>query len=314
MQVFGGQMMRSGGVRGVALALLSLCVVPAMLAHAQAGRQQPGTALEPVSFRAPDPALRFKDIYIEQKLEQYIPLDLTFTDENGQKVSLGSFFTDKPVVLALVYYECPSFCNIILQNTAISFDAAANKLQLGEDYIALAVSIDPRETPQNAVKRKQEVMKVYSRGGADNFHFLTGEEDNIERLANAVGFRYYYDASTDQYAHAGGIMILTPKGQLSSYYLGTEYLPKKVQFALMDAAEGRIGPLVDSFVALCFAYDPSKGAYGFYIINAIRLFGGLTVAVVGGFIAIALLRERALRRRGAAADDSVSDGGKHASV
>jgi len=292
---------RYGIARGMALAFLVGCVVSSV-AQAQAGKQAPGTTLDPISFRAPDPAVRFQDIKIEQKLEQYIPLDLAFTDETGAPVKLADYFGDKPVVLGLVYYTCPSFCNVILQNMAIAFDGAANALQLGDDYIALAVSIDPRETPAVASEKKASVLKMYTRGGAEeNFRFLTGTQENIEVLADAVGYRYYYDKETDQYAHAGGIMILTPKGQLSSYYLGTEYLPKKLQFALMDAAEGRIGPLMDQFVALCFAYDPSTGAYGFYIVNALRVVAGMTVLALGTFISVMLLRERAGRRRDATA-------------
>jgi len=291
---------RSGIARGVVLACLAVCSVVS-LAHAQAGKQMPGTSLDPISFRAPDPAVRFQDIKIEQKLEHFIPLDLAFTDETGKQVKLADYFGDKPVVLGLVYYTCPSFCNVILQNMAISFDGAANALQLGEDYIALAVSIDPRETPAIASEKKASVLKMYTRGGAEeNFRFLTGTQENIEVLADAVGYRYYYDKQTDQYAHAGGIMILTPQGQLSSYYLGTEYLPKKLQFALMDAAEGRIGSLMDQFVALCFAYDPATGAYGFYIVNALRVVAGITVLALGSFITVTLLRERAGRRRDAA--------------
>lgn len=262
-------------------------------ASAQAGRQNPSAHVDPVSFTAPNPADQFKDIYIEQKLDNQVPMNLTFRDESGTERSLAEMADGKPVVLGLVYYECPNVCSVILNAMLVSFDAAAMKLNLGEDFVALAVSIDPGETHLLAAEKKGNYAKRFHREGWDEgFRFLTGDEENIEALANAVGYRYFYDKETDQYAHASGIMVLTPEGKVSSYYLGTEYLPKKLQFAVMDASKGVIGPLVDQLVLLCFQYDPTVGAYGFYIFNAVRLAGLLVVLSLIVFWIVMWLADR----------------------
>jgi len=281
-----------------ATALVTLVVIAmaalAGVAHAQAGKQLPGTHVDPISFRAPNPAEQFKDIYIEQKLDNQVPLDLKFNDEQGVPHTLREYIQEKPVVLGLVYYECPNVCSVILNAMLVSFDAAAMNLKLGEDYVALAVSIDPGETPALAAEKKANYAERYHREGWDQgFRFLTStSEDDIRQLADSVGYRYYYDKQTDQYAHASGIMVLTPDGKVSSYYLGTEYLPKKLQFAVMDAAKGIIGPLMDQLVLLCFQYDPTVGAYGFYIVSAMRVVGVVVISAIVIFWIIMWLQER----------------------
>jgi protein SCO1/2 len=269
------------------------CCLAALPASAQAGKTMPGAHVDPISFKGPNPADQFKDIFIEQKLNNQINLDLVFRDEAGVDRTLREYIGDKPVVLGMVYYECPNVCSVILNAMLVSFDAGALDLELGKDFVALAVSIDPGETSELAAEKKANYAERFHREGFDNgFRFLTGTEENIEPLADAVGYRYFYDKQTDQYAHASGIMVLTPDGKVSSYYLGTEYLPKKIQFALMDASDGIIGPLVDQLVLLCFQYDPTVGAYGFYIFNAVRLVGALTVGALVLFWIISWLQER----------------------
>lgn len=239
---------------------------------------------DPISFRAPNPTERFGEIRIEQKLNAQIPLDLEFKDESGNTVALREFFTDKPVVLSLVYYECPMLCNLILNGMVVAFDARDNRLDIGKDYTVLSISIDPRETPELAGKKKANYLERYHReGGAEGWRWLTGDQDAIEDLATAVGYRYYYDATTNQYAHASGIIIATPEGRISSYYLGIEYLPRNLHLALVDAGQGKIGSLVDQLILLCFMYDPAKGTYGFYIMNAVRLAGAATVLAIVAF-------------------------------
>lgn len=275
------------------VAVAMLCTFASSVS-AQAGKTLPGAHVDPISFRAPNPAEQFKDIYIEQKLDNQVSLDLKFNDENGVPHTLREYIQDKPVVLGLVYYECPNVCSVILNAMLVAFDASAMNLKLGEDYVALAVSIDPTETPALAAEKKKNYSERYHREGWDNgFRFLTStSEDDIRQLADAVGYRYYYDKATDQYAHASGIMVLTPDGKVSSYYLGTEFLPKKLQFAIADAAEGVIGPLMDQLVMLCFQYDPTVGAYGFYIMNALRLVGGLVMLAIVIFWIVMWLQER----------------------
>jgi len=267
-----------------------LCVAATFDASAQRGNA-PGIELDPISFRGPDPAKRFADIRIDQKLEAQVPLHLTFTDDKGRQVVLDEYFGDKPVVLGLVYYACPSLCNLVMNGMVNSFDGAGNLLNLGEDFIALTVSIDPRETYELAAEKKANYLGHFHRdGGDEGWHFLTGTEENIETLANAVGYRYFYDETTDQYAHDSGLVILTPDGVISSYYLGIEYLPRRLQFSLMDASDGKIGSLMDQIVRLCFVYDPSQGAYGLSIMRTVRLAGGVTMAAILLFWTVSFVR------------------------
>lgn len=258
------------------------------------------TQFDPISLRAPNVTERFDEIYIEQKLNAQVPLDLKFRDESGAEVKLGDYFGEKPVVLALVYYECPMLCNLILNGMVTAFDATDNKLELGKDYTAIAVSIDPKETPELAAAKKANYLEAFHRGdgGATGWHFLTGDQDAIEDLAMAVGYRYYYDATTDQYAHASGIMIVTPQGKLSSYYLGMEYIPKNLQLAIMDAAQERIGPLVDQLKLLCYAYDPTKGAYGLYVMRLVQFGGTATVLAIVAFWVVSYRRSAKAARGG----------------
>ncbi|MCC6142424.1 MAG: SCO family protein [Candidatus Hydrogenedentes bacterium] len=291
----------AGRGRQTAALLLTLAILAPLTALAQAGRSADlETQVDPLSFRGPDPSVRFKEIKIEQKLDSQIPLDLKFRNSEGEQVTLGDYFGDKPVILALVYYECPMLCTQVLNGLTAGIDGADNTLELGKEYEVVTVSIDPGETAELArVKKSNYIAQLHRPGGEEGWHWLTGDEESIEALAQAVGFGYSYDASTDQYAHASGIMVLTPKGHVSSYYLGIEYIPKKLKFALMDAAEERIGTLVDNLVLLCYAYDPSKGAYGFYVINAVRIGGGLTVGALGLFWLLSWMHGR--RKRGGAA-------------
>lgn len=293
------------------LPLVALCAVMLASAAAQAQRGDlPGASIDPISFKGPDPAKRFKDIKIEQKLEAQIPLNLEFKNELGETVKLADYFGEKPVVLSLVYFRCASLCNLVLNGELAVFDAAANDLQLGEDYEAVTVSIDPRETPDLAAAKKEAYIKQYHKeGGADKgWHFLTGSEEAIETLATAVGYRYYFDDQTDQYVHDSGIIIATPQGKISSYYLGIEYLPNKFEYALVDASEGKIGSLVDQIVLLCYEYDPASGAYGLVIMRVLQLSGGATVAAILVFWLFMALgaRRRALQE---AADFANQPGG-----
>ncbi|MBP8131560.1 MAG: SCO family protein [Candidatus Hydrogenedentes bacterium] len=280
----------------VLLTTAAACCCAAGIAAAQsAGRgQMPGVQVDPFSFKGPDPAETYQDIYIEQNLDAQTPLDLAFNDEQGRRVRLGDLIKDRPVVLSLVYFECPMLCTRVLDGMVQAFDAGGLGLKLGRDYSAITVSIDPRETPELAAKKKANYLAQYGGdGGETGWHFLTGGEPEIEELAETVGFRYYYDESTKQYAHAAGIMILTPGGKVSSYMFGLEYLPRNLRLALVAAGEGRIGSLADKLTLLCYAYDPSKGAYGFYIMYALRLMGAAVVAALGLFW---LLHYRGARR------------------
>lgn len=257
---------------------------------------EPNFKMDPFTLRGPDPKDQFQDIYIDQKLNQQVPLDLSFKDETGKAVKLAQYFGEKPVVLSLVYYECPMLCSLVLNGMVAGFDGAGNKLEIGKDYQVVTVSINPKETPELASAKKTNYLKEVHRPlAAEGWHFLTGDQDNIEDLAQAVGFRYHYDEQSGQYAHASGIMLLTPTGKVSSYYLGIEYLPQKLQVALVDAGNGAIGTIADRLLLLCYMYDPSRGVYGLYIFRALYFGAVAVVLAVVGFWGLHFLQSR--RRR-----------------
>jgi protein SCO1/2 len=229
-------------------------------------------------------------IGIDQKLNQQIPLDLTFLDEEGRTVPLAEYFGKRPVVLSLVYYQCPMLCNMVLNGEVRVFRAVP--FQIGKEYDVVTVSFDPRETPSLAKAKKLGYIANYKRpSAATGWHFLTGDEQNIRRLADAVGFRFAWDAEHDQFAHASGIMVATPEGRLARYFYGIEYSARDLRLGLVEASQGKIGTAVDQVLLYCLHYDPKVGKYGLLIMKVIRLAGALTVV---GIIALILL----LNRRG----------------
>jgi len=270
-------------LRNTLVVLLVLCLAP----QATAQRQEKAASelkLDPISISPPDPMAQFENaVYIDQQLDAQIPLDLEFVNEHGERVTLQHYFNDRPVILALVYYNCPMLCNLIMNGMVAGIDAAETRLELGQDYHVINVSIDPSETPALAREKKANYLEQMHRpGGEEGWHFLTGDEKNIEALARTVGFRYYYDEASGQYAHASGIIFVTPQGRVSSYYMGIEYLPGRLYRALVDAGRGTIGSLVDQLILTCFYYDPTKGTYGLYIFNALRLGAvGIVLAILG---------------------------------
>jgi protein SCO1/2 len=230
-------------------------------------------------------------VNIEQRLNEQIPLDLTFRDENGETVRLGDYFGKKPVVLALVYYSCPQLCNQVLNGLTSSL-RTLNAFDIGKQFDVVTVSFDARETAELAAEKKQTYVQWYKReGAAEGWHFLTGDQDAIDRLTEAVGFHYAYDAPTNQFAHASGIMIATPEGRLARYYYGIEYSGKDLRLGLVEASGNRIGSPVDQLLLYCYHYDPATGKYGPIVINMIRLGGIATILAMIAFVLI-------VRRRG----------------
>lgn len=236
-----------------------------------------------------------RGVGFDQRLNEQVPLELEFRDEAGARVMLGQYFGKRPVVLSLVYYNCPMLCTLVLNGMlrafrTLSFDA-------GGQYEAVTVSIDPRETPALAAAKKRTYIESYRRAGAERgWHFLTGEQKPIEALARAVGFRYAYDAASGQFAHAAGIVVLTPGGRIARYLYGVEFSPRDLRLSLVEAAANRIGTPVDQVLLLCFAYDPATGKYGAVVMNLLRAGAVATLAAVGGLVLILLRRERRARR------------------
>jgi protein SCO1/2 len=231
---------------------------------------------------------------IDQKLNEQLPLDAVFKDEQGNEVRLGQFFNQgKPVVVSLVYYQCPMLCNQVLNGMLGSF--RQNAFNIGEQFDVVTVSFDTKETPQLAAEKKQTYVKGYNRvSGAAGWHFLTGDDANVKRLTDAVGFRYTWDEQTKQFAHASGIMIATPEGKLARYFYGIDYPPKDLRLGLVEASANKIGSPVDALMLYCYHYDPSTGKYGVVIMNVIRLAGIITIILIVGLL---LLLRKISRKR-----------------
>ena len=230
-------------------------------------------------------------IGIEQRLNESVPLDLVFRDETGAQVRLGDYFGKKPVILSLVYLKCPMLCTLVLNGLVRSLRATS--FDAGREFEVITVSFDPRETAETAATMKRVYMEEYRRPGAEQgWHFLTGDEASIARLTEAVGFRYKYDPESGQFAHASGIMVLTPKGRIAQYFYGLEYSARDLRLSLVESAENRIGSPVDQVLLYCFRYDPAKGKYGLVIMKALRVAGVGTVLGLATVILSLVYRQR----------------------
>ncbi len=221
-----------------------------------------------------------KQVGIDQKLNQTIPLDLTFRDEDGKTVALGQFFGQKPVILTHVYYNCPMLCTQVLNGVESSLKELST--DIGNQYDVVTISIDPTESHVLAKTKKEMYVGMYGRpGAAEGWHFLTGDEPQIKQLANAVGFRYAYDPDSKQFAHASAIMLLTPEGKISRYFYGIQYPTRDLRLGLVEASEGKIGTPVDQVLLFCYHYDPATGKYGLLISHVIQIGGALTILILG---------------------------------
>lgn len=222
-------------------------------------------------------------VEFEQKLGTVLPLDLTLRNEEGQAIRLGSLFGTRPVVLVFAYYTCPNLCQVVVNATLESVRNLPGTA--GKDFDIMVVSIDPADTPDTATKWKQTYTVRYGRpGSANGWHFLTGAAEPIRALTDAAGYRYFYDKGSAQFAHPSGIVIVTPEGKVSRYFLGIEYPPKQVRTALIDASQQRVGGLTERLLLLCFHYNPSLGRYGALISHVLQVAGMGTALAVGVFI------------------------------
>jgi protein SCO1 len=243
-----------------------------------------------LNVRGVDRPSPLKDVTIEQRLNSQLPLDATFRDENGNTVRLGSYFGKRPVVLALVYYECPMLCTQILNGMVRA--ARVMTFNPGKDYDVVAISFDARETPKQALLKKKIYMKDFGRPEtANGWHFLTGDLDSIKRVTDAVGFRYKWDVYTATFAHASAIYVLTPEGKLSKYFYGIEYSPKDMRLGLVEASQNKIGNAVDQILLFCYHFDPTTAKYTIFAIDLLRAAGAATVLALGGFVFIMLRKD-----------------------
>jgi protein SCO1 len=220
------------------------------------------------------------DVGFDQHLGETVPLDAVFRDESGRAVRLGDYFGRRPVVLSLAYYECPMLCTVTLNGLASALDVVS--YDPGKEFEVVTVSFEPRETPELAAAKKAAYLRRYRRpGAAAAWHFLTGDAAQIRRLTDAVGFKYAWDETTKQYAHASGIMVLTRDGRLARYLYGVEYAPKDLRFAIYEASQGKILSPVDHLLLYCYHYDPTLGRYGTTVMALLRVAGVLTLAGLG---------------------------------
>jgi protein SCO1 len=221
-----------------------------------------------------------KDVGIDQKLNEKIPLDLSFRDEQGNSVLLSQFFGQKPVIVSLAYYNCPMLCTQVLNGLEQGLKGLS--MDAGEQFNVLTISIDPTEKPPLASAKYDLYTGIYGHpGAAKGWHFLTGDGPQIRALASALGFRYAYDPETKQFAHASAIMILTPDGRISRYLYGIQYPSRDLRLALVEASEGKIGTSIDQVLLFCYHYDPVTGKYGLLISRVIKAAGLLTVLGIG---------------------------------
>jgi len=229
-----------------------------------------------------------RDVKIEQKLNQQLPLDLSFRDESGRDVKLGDYFGHKPVVLAFVYYDCPMLCTQVLNGMVTSFRVLP--FEIGKEFDVVTISFDPRETPALAQAKKQKYVDYLPekmRADATNgWHFLTGDAANIARVTEAAGFHYRYDDATKQFAHASAIMVTTPQGKLSRYFYGIDYPARDLRLGLIESSANKIGSPVDQLLLYCYHYDPATGKYGAVVMNVMRIAGVITLL---GIVAMLLL-------------------------
>jgi protein SCO1/2 len=255
-------------IAAAALLVGSLCAPRAVEAQFQYPTQNIGVRPE-----------LLKDVGIDQKLNEPVPLDLTFRDENGQTVQLAQYFGGKPVILSLVYYNCPMLCTQVLNGLERSLKDIP--MDIGKQFNVVTVSIDPTERPALASAKRALYAGLYGRPGAvQGWHFLTGDEPQIKQLANAVGFRYAYDAESKQFAHASAIMMLTPAGKISRYLYGIQYASRDLRLGLVDASGGKIGTPVDQILLFCYHYDPATGKYSVLISRVIKAAGVFTILVI----------------------------------
>jgi protein SCO1/2 len=240
-----------------------------------------------------------KNVGIEQRLDAQIPLGLKFRDEAGREVKLGDYFGKKPVVLSMVYYECPMLCGEVLNGEASVFSTL--RFDVGKEFEVVTVSFDPTEGPDLARGKKRTYVERYGREGADQgWHFLTGPQESIAALTKAVGFNYAWDPELKQFAHAAAIMVVKPDGKIAQYFYGVEYSPKDLRFGIIQASQGKVGTVVDQVLLYCYHYDPRTGKYGAVVSRVLKVAGGLTVLILGGFLIIMFRLEPQQNRSGRA--------------
>jgi protein SCO1/2 len=273
-----------------ALTLIGVLGTNGAVAHGQTWRDS-----APVAPNATPPELTGVDIV--EHLGGALPRDAAFRDTEGTPTTLGAYFDSRrPTLLVFAYHTCPMLCSLVLDATVRALDAVP--WTVGREFDVVSISIDPKDTPDTATRKRAQVVGSYARakGSVAGWHFLVGDEENIRKVTNAVGFQYNYDARQKQFAHPAAIYLLTPEGHIGRYLYGIEYPPSDVRLGLLDASEGRSISTTERILLYCYHYDPQGKRYSLVAMNVMRLGGVVTVVIIGAFLGIMWGRERRRRR------------------
>jgi protein SCO1/2 len=278
---------------------LAACLGSAGVARAQAWREGPAPGEGPAVNATPPELV---GVTINEHLGQQLPAGAAFRDAEGRAVTLGSFFDRKrPTLLVFAYHTCPMLCSLVLDATV----RALNEVQwtVGREFDVVSISIDPKDTPETATRKREQVVGAHGRahGAVDGWHFLVGDEANIRKVTDAVGFQYNYDARQKQYAHPAAIYLLTPEGQIARYLYGIEYPPSDIRLGLLEASQGRSISTTERILLFCYHYDPQGKHYALVAMNVMRLGGGATAIALGSLLAVMWARERRRRAGGSLA-------------
>jgi protein SCO1/2 len=273
-------------------------------AATQQWTQQPGGD-QPITNATP-PALQGVDIV--ENLGGALPGDATFRDTEGKAVRLGDFFDGKrPVLFVFAYHTCPMLCSLVLDATVKALNDVT--WTVGDQFDVVSMSIDPKDSPDTATKKRAQVVDSYARahGSTKGWHFLTGEESQIRKVTDAIGFKYQYDPRQKQYAHPAAIYLLTPEGHIARYLYGIQYDPGDIRLGLLEASEGKSISTTERVLLFCYHYDPQGKKYSLVAMNVMRLGGGVTLVLLGSFLTLMWVRERRKRReRGEREQDATS--------
>lgn len=272
----------------LALAVLAGGTAPA-LAQSYRAPGPPGAGADPIDEQ-------LKKVRLQQKLNNFVPPDISFRDENGRTVTMGNYLGKKPVALVLIQFRCTMLCT---QQLSVMLQSMRElKFTPGKEFELVIVSIDPREGTELAAEQKKNYLEEYGRPEAEaGWHWLTGSKANIDRLAEAVGYHYVYDPRTDQYAHPDGIILLTPDGKVARYFFRLEYPPQGLRLGLVEASQGKIGNPVDLIALLCYHYNPVTGKYALAVMKIVRLMAIATVLGMAVGVVIMKRRDHLSRRQ-----------------
>lgn len=276
-------------IRAVVLVLVLALVALAPSGLAQGLSQQAPNGSRPRFDNGINAA---RDVAINQKLDTELPLEAVFRDESGKSVRLGDFFGKKPVWMVMPFYKCTGTCPQMVNGMIATMHDPALRYQIGADFEIIVLSINPRETSAIALAKKQQYLSELGLAGAErSFHFLTGEERDIRAVADALGYKYVYDAKRDQYAHASATFVITPKGRVSRYHFGVVYPAKDVRLSLTEAGQGRIGTVAEQILLFCYHYDPERNTYGLAVFRLLQVLGTLTIVLLGSYMYVNFRRE-----------------------